>query len=374
MTIHNLKKVIAIGIFVFFSLLGFSNSVFAQEHLEELETYKGKVLESVVVDCDDISGESEFICVKYSVEILDGDRKNDSVETLISAVNSEADFFKKGKIVYLSLYSSEELGDQWNIESYSREGQLLFLLLIFVVLILLVTGFRGIKAVLGLVLSFIVIYFVAIPNINSTLNGNILPIAILTVFLLLIASTFVTYGFNRKSLIAFISSILGVIFIFCVGFVVVKALDISGTGEESAVMLYDTISKSFSLSSIYLLGIVIGALGVLDDVTIGQVSSMMEIYQTDSSLTSKVLYRKAMNIGKDHIASMINTLFIAYAGSSFTLVILLAANNPNFRILINTEFLVEEIVRTLVASICLILVVPVTTYISSIVLVKMKNL
>jgi uncharacterized membrane protein len=135
-------------------------------------------------------------------------------------------------------------------------------------------------------------------------------------------------------------------------------------------MLFDTTNGGIKLSTVFLLSIVIGALGVLDDVTVGQASSMIEIYNTDRKLTEIELFKKSMNIGKDHISSMVNTLFIAYAGSSFSLVMLLSANSPDLRILLNTGFVVEEIVRTLVASIGLILIVPLTSFISSIVVVK----
>lgn len=363
--IKNISKLILLA-FVFLSL--FSKPVLAQEEYQiETKNFKGKIKESIIEDCNEDLG---YICVKYKVEILDGEYKGKEVESIVSAVNSKDDIFREGSTVYLSLTSSEDFDDQWNVESYSREGMLLMVFAVFVLLIFFVTGFKGFKSIVGLILSFVVIYLFTIPNINN--GASILLISITSIFLLLIATTFVTYGFNKKSLIAFISSVFGVLIIFLVGLFVVNWLDIAGNGEESAAMLYDTLSKSFSLPSVYLLGIVIAALGVLDDVTVGQTSTMMEIYDANKSLSSKELYSRTMNVGKDHIASMINTLFIAYAGSSFTLIMLLSANNPTFGILINTEFIVEEIIRTLVASIGLILVAPLTTYIASVLVVKQR--
>lgn len=368
MMIKNIYKLFFCFVLSLSFLFSFIDSLFAQEYEQVITNYKGEIKESIIEDCNTGMG---YICVKYVVEILDGDMKGQEIESIVSAVNSEEEVFKEGKSVYLSLTSSEDFENQWNVESYAREGDLLIVFGVFVLLIFLVTGFKGIKAIIGLLLSFVILYSFAIPNINNGMN--LLLISFVSIVLLLFASTFVTYGFNKKSLIGFVSSLLGVIIIFVVGSIVVNWLDLNGTGEESAYMLYDTVSKSFSLSSIYLLGIVIGALGVLDDVTIGQTSTMMEIFSVNKNLSSKELYSKTMNVGKDHISSMINTLFIAYAGSSFTLVMLLSANNPDFRILINTEFVVEEIARTLVASIGLILVVPLTTYIASTFVVKTKG-
>ena len=105
----------------------------------------------------------------------------------------------------------------------------------------------------------------------------------------------------------------------------------------------------------------LGAVGVLDDVAIGQTSSMLELISLNKEITFIELFKKSMNIGRDHIASMINTLFIAYAGSSFTVVIVLGINNPGFRNLLNLDYISEEIVRTIVASMGLILIVPLTS-------------
>jgi len=264
----------------------------------EVKNYKGEIKEAIVEDC---SGESDYICVKYRVEVLDGDMKGQEIESIVSAVNGEDDIFKDGRTVYISLTSSEDFENQWNVESYAREGMLLMVFLAFVILIFFVTGFKGFRAIIGLVLSFVILYAFTIPNLNN--GANLILISLVSIVLLLFASTFITYGFNKKSLIAFISSVLGVIIIFLLGSFIVKWMDLGGTGEESASMLYDAVSKSFSLSSIYLLGIVIGALGVLDDVTVGQTSTMMEIYSVDKSLSSKELYTRTMNVGKDHTYS-----------------------------------------------------------------------
>ena len=206
------------------------------------------------------------------------------------------------------------------------------------------------------------------PRISD--GAELFLIAVITVGVLLIASTFITYGFNIKSLIAFSSTFFGIILISLLGYFVISWLNISGLGEESSAMLADSMAGVIQLSNVFLLSIVIGALGVLDDVTVGQASSMIEIYETDKSLNSNELFKKSMNIGKDHIASMVNTLFIAYAGSSFTLIMLLSINTPDIRVLLNTGFVVEEIVRTLVASIGIVLIVPLSAFFASRIIVR----
>jgi uncharacterized membrane protein len=362
-----MKKLLNISLFLILSFLFFSPTLlYAQVDDVKSEIFKGEIIESKKVSCVGMSESDELKCISYEVRLFDEDY--DVVESMPTWVSNEEDIFKSGSKVYVSYMEDLDGELIWMVESYSRENYLLILLVVFVLLILVITGKRGLAASFGLLLSFLVLYFFAIPRINS--GQNIFLISSFTIFILLFASTFITYGFNIKSFIAFFSSFLGILIITLLGYILIKTLHISGSGEEAAAMLHEGSGGTLRLSTLFLLSIVVGALGVLDDVTVGQASSMMEIYNTDRSLSSKELYRKSMNIGRDHISSMVNTLFIAYAGSSFSLVMLLSANNPDFRILINTGFVVEEIIRTLVASIGLILVVPLTSYISSKIVVK----
>jgi uncharacterized membrane protein len=119
--------------------------------------------------------------------------------------------------------------------------------------------------------------------------------------------------------------------------------------------------------------ILIGAVGVLDDVTIGQIASMNEIYQANRKLNAKELYKRTMNVGKEHIASMINTLFIVYAGSSLPLVLLMYLSNRDMGTLVSIDMVSEEIIRTLAISISLLLVVPIATYMGSLLMVGNKE-
>jgi uncharacterized membrane protein len=368
--------ILLVGVYFLFPQFVFADDIQIEEspaqrtqgEQVEREIFKGKIIGQEKVDCGMIGGGGEIDCFSYKVEVLDGQRKGDIVETMPTWVTNEEALFKKGSKVYLSKTEDFEGEEVWTVESYSRESTLLILVGIFVFLIILITGMRGLRATIGLFISFCTIYFFAIPRINT--GSNFFLISTVAIFILLCAVTFVTYGLNKKSLIAFGSTLLGILIILAIGYIVTITLDINGLGEEEAAMLLDTTQGAVKLSWVFLLSVVIGALGVLDDVTVGQVSSMLEIYETDKTLAPKELFRKAMNVGKDHIASMVNTLFIAYAGSSFALVMLLSANSPDFRILINEGFIVEEIVRTLVASIGLILVVPLTSFIASRLVVK----
>ena len=336
--------------------------------MEEEQIYKARIIQSNTVSCGDFAQQEELNCLSYEIEILEGEYANEIVETIPTWLETSDERFIEGSTVYVSIMEDFDGNDVWTVMSYSRENSLLLLFLVFVVVIIAVTGIRGLRATIGLAISFLILYFFAVPRISE--GGSILLVAVITLGVLLVASTFITYGFNIKSFIAFLSTFLGIILIALLGYIVISWLNLSGLGEESSAMIADSMIDSIQLSSVFLLSIIIGALGVLDDVTVGQASSMIEIFETDKSLTSSELFKKSMNIGKDHIASMVNTLFIAYAGSSFTLIMLLSINTSDIRILLNTGFLVEEIVRTLVASIGLVLIVPLSAFFASRIIVR----
>jgi uncharacterized membrane protein len=144
-----------------------------------------------------------------------------------------------------------------------------------------------------------------------------------------------------------------------------KLINIDGAGSEEAFLLFSQTDGGINLSEIYFLSVLISAVGILDDVVMSQISSVNEIFDTDNSLTTLNLYSKAMNIGRDHVSSMINTLFVAYAGSSLFLVMLLTYSSGGIGNILKTDVISEEIVRTVIPSLGILLIVPITTLIAA---------
>ncbi len=360
-----MKKIKIILFLLLFLLLPLK--VFAIEE----DTYKAKVLSHEIVECGDDLLLEDYQCVIYEIQILDEEFGEKKVQTKVSIFNNEEAVFSDGSKIYASYSKDVEGNYSWNIEGYSRESEIVFLFLFFIFTIFLVNGKKGLGATLGLILTILVIYAFTIPMI---VNGmSIFFVASVSVFVILLSS-YLSHGFNKKTSIALLSMFIGVIFVFILGYIVLKALHLNGVGEENSNMLYEQLSGNIKLFDILLFSIVLGVVGVLDDVTIGQVASMQELISTNKNINSVDLFRKSMNIGKDHIASMVNTLFIAYAGSSLSLVVILSINNPGIISLINLDYISEEIVRTLVASIGLVLIVPLTTFMGSIILLGDRNL
>jgi uncharacterized membrane protein len=169
--------------------------------------------------------------------------------------------------------------------------------------------------------------------------------------------------------IALISTLVGVAIVSILSWVLLDILNINGLGDETAFLLSSQMNGDLNIQLLFFISILIGAVGVLDDVAVGQVSSMYEIYKANPKLVTKDLYKRTMNIGREHVSSMINTLFIVYAGSSLPLVVLMYLSNRDIGTLVSIDIISEEIVRTLAISLSLLLIVPISTYISSILVV-----
>jgi uncharacterized membrane protein len=281
-------------------LLLFLGVSFSKAFAEEVvERYKAKVVSQEIVNCEQQFNEDGYQCVKYMVKILEGEKKDEKYTTNISIFSNEESLFAKNSKVYVSYSPDVEGNSVWRIESYSREMGILFLMVAFVATTLLVNGKQGIGATAGLILTFLVIYTFTIPMILG--GQSIFWIGTLTV-LIIILSSYLSHGINKKTTVGIFSMLIGTLFVFILGYFVLKALHLNGVGEESAAMIYDQLNGDIKLFDILLFSIVLGAVGVLDDVAIGQISSMQELISLNKDITFVELFKKSMNIGRDLIS------------------------------------------------------------------------
>lgn len=243
-----------------------------------------------------------------------------------------------------------------------RKAGLVWLAIIFVLLVVLVAGIKGIYSLIGLIFSFSVIFNFIIPQISA--GRDPVSVGLAGAFLVLLTTLYISYGFNRKSLSALAGITVALILVgFTAGFLI-KSLHFSGFSTEEAVYLNTASQTTISLTGLVIAGIIIAAIGVLDDVAVTQASTVMRLRSHASSLSNFELFKEAMEIGRDHISAVINTLALAYAGAALPLLLLLTLNNFPVGFTINGEIISEEIVRTIIASIGLVLSVPLTTMIA----------
>lgn len=249
---------------------------------------------------------------------------------------------------------------EYYIGDFKRSTSLYFLFALFLVTVVLVAGKQGIGATFGMIFSFLVIFKLILPLILSGFSPVLAALAGIT---LMVPVNFATsHGFSQKTLIAAVSTILTLIFAALLGAIFTTLSSISGTSTEEVAFLSLNISENINFQGLFLAGLIISILGVLDDITISQASIVNQLSKRIQS--RKEIFTSAMAVGRDHIASLVNTLILVYAGASLPLMLLFLDNSQTLGNVINNEFLAEEIIRTLVGSIALVLAVPITTFIA----------
>jgi len=179
------------------------------------------------------------------------------------------------------------------------------------------------------------------------------------------ATFFLSHGFNKKTWIAIGGTLIALIITGVLADIFVEGAKLTGFASEEAGFLQAHKLGLINIKGLLLAGIIIGVLGVLDDITVSQSAIVQQLKEANSKLKAGELYKKAMSVGKDHIASMVNTLILVYTGAALPLLLLFIDNPHPFSDIINYEIIADEVVRTLVGSIGLMLAVPITTFIAA---------
>ena len=245
---------------------------------------------------------------------------------------------------------------------------LIWLLMIFIVLTIIIGGKQGVRGLLSLFGSLVLILFAFIPAVLHGYSPIISSLVISS--LIIVLGSFVTHGFNKTTSSAVIGMIITVALTGFLAEKTVQMAKLTGYESEEAVYLNMNFAGSIDIQGILLGGILIGLLGVLYDVAIGQAISVEELLRIAPHAPRRKIYLRAIRIGREHIGALVNTLAIAYVGASLPL-LLLFSSFPGGKIgLINREIFAAEIVRTLIGSIGLILAVPICTWISVFMITK----
>lgn len=253
----------------------------------------------------------------------------------------------------------------YQIIDHSRQDQLIFIALSFIVLVLVMSGFRGMGSILGMLFSLFMLLKFLVPHILA--GRNPLLISILCSAIIMIVNIYLAHGKNRTTHIALISTLIALILTGIISVFFVYLTKLTGLGSEEASFLQLDANHLINLKGLLLGGMIIGSLGVLDDVTTSQSAAIFELAKANPGLVPRKLIASGLTIGREHVNSLVNTLVLAYAGASLPLFILFVQNpagQPLWYIL-NSEPIAEEIVRTISGSIGLILAVPITTFLAS---------
>lgn len=273
--------------------------------------------------------------------------------------------FRAGDDVIVSRSQDMSGNDLFYITDFIRRGSLMWLFIIFAVLTVIIGRWRGLTSLIGMGVSFAVIFMFILPQILA--GRDPILISILGSLFIIPLIFYLSHGLNKKTTIAIGGTLAALIITGILANIFMEAAKLTGFASEEASFLQVAKQGAVNIKGLLLAGIIIGVLGVLDDVTVAQAAVVQQLKEANNHLKPHELYKRAMDVGQDHIASMVNTLILVYAGAVMPL-LLLFVNNPHpFLEVINYEIVANEIVRTLVGSIGLVLAVPITTYIAAIV-------
>jgi len=288
--------------------------------------------------------------------------KNVVIEEGTTNVIGQDRLFQVGDRVFVERAVGPE-EDRLYISDVMRFGPLLAVAALFVALVVLVGRWKGLRSLGGSLISLAVIFGFILPQIMS--GKNPVTASILGSIVLLSVSTYLTYGINLKAHAAVAGMVVALALTGGLAWLFVNWARLSGMGMEESAFLVMEFGSGIDLRGLVLGGIIIGSLGVLDDICVGQSSAVFELVKANRSLTWLELFRRSLNIGTDHIAAMVNTLLLAYVGGAMPLMLAFTIYKEPLLRRLNREPIAEEIVRTLVGSAGLVLAVPITGLVAS---------
>ena len=291
------------------------------------------------------------------VEFLSGEKKGEQV-----SIEDSTFVMEVGDKIYVRYLQTNDGSEYYSVQEPYRLGALFVLTLIFFAVVLLFGGKQGFLSIVALFISFGGIFNLLFPHIIN--GGNVVIISTIGALLSLFVVMYMTHGFTRLTTSAFLGCTLSVLATLFFAKYAVAITSLTGFASEESVYLNLATKGGLNFVALLIGGIIIGVIGVIDDVAITQASVVNQLKHASPGSHMWELYAKALKVGKDHMGAVINTLILAYAGASLPLVLLLYISDTPALELINREIIATEIVRSIVGSIGLILAVPLTTLIA----------
>lgn len=322
------------------------------------ETLKGDIVKVASQHFDD-SGELEQ--VSYQVT-LDNGQKIVAIYQLNKLAKLE---LSVGTTVVVVKTNLPNAPPSFQIVDVYRLPVLLYFLIAFAVIAILIVGKKGVGSLLGLFISLFIILYGLVPLILKGYDP--LSTTIFFCLLIIVLTTYLAHGVSKKTTIALVSTFISLLITLGISVLCIQVLRISGFGNENVYDLYLATNNTINAKGLLLSGIIIATLGALNDVTITQAVTLFEIKKMNKDMSFFELVKKGMSIGQEHGASMVNTIVLAYAGSSLFVFIFFIINpqkQPIWAIL-NNEFIVEEIVKTLGGTMGILLALPIVTVLAA---------
>lgn len=318
-------------------------------------------------DCPGLEFEDVTMpCQQITARVTTGPNTGDLAEVSIYITEQSVPTLEVDQKIVLRSFQAPGQDAQYSFGELQRSPQLWLLIAAFALVVVLFGRWHGLRALLGLGASLWLLVAFLIP---SLLRGNPpVGVAIAGGFVIAGVAVYVAHGARITTTVAFLGTVTSVVVIAVLAALAVSFANLTGLDEGAAGTL-SLSADTIDLRGLLIAGIVVGALGVLDDVTVTQVAAVVELRKANPELRGFELYRSAIRIGRDHVAAVVNTLVLAYAGASLPLLLFFAQSDTPFARVATSQIVAVEIVRTVVGSIGLVLSVPVTTALAAAVLV-----
>jgi len=337
------------------------------------DTVRAEVLEITEEGTIDLGGHVQSYQIAR-VEILEGELAGVPMEIDYGRRQVRSDEYRlaPGEQILVTISTTPDNVVNAYFVDFIRTVPILWLTALFAAAILTISAWKGLRALLSMAFSLFVIIGYIIPHILA--GEDPLTVSIIGSVMLLTVTLYLTYGWTLKTHAAVVGMILVLFITGALSAVFVAFARLNGTGDENVMFLMQMLETPVNLRGLLLGGMIIGALGVLDDLVTTQASAVFELHHANRDLGFRGLYHSAMRIGQDHVAATVNTLVLAYAGASLPMLLMFSLARGDYGYLINFSFIAEEVVRTLVGSLGLIAAVPLTTVIAILFALRVESL
>ncbi|MHB9860359.1 YibE/F family protein [Streptomyces sp. YIM S03343] len=308
------------------------------------------------------TAESGGTCKKATIRVDTGGGKGRTFTEIVQPDQPRQ--LHQGQKVVVAYEPSAPKDLQYSVADVNRRFPVGLLAAVFALAVVVVGRMRGVMALIALAVSFMVLTFFILPAILQ--GSNPLVVAVVGSSAIMLIALYMCHGLSARTSVAVLGTLVSLTLIGVLGSQFIGWAALTGNTDDNTGLIHG-LYPSIDMSGLLLAGVIIGSLGVLDDVTVTQTSAVWELHEANPSMGRRALYRAGIRIGRDHIASVVNTLVLAYAGAALPLLLLFSIAQSSVGTVANSELVAEEIVRTLVGSIGLVASVPLTTALAALV-------
>ncbi|WP_086729337.1 YibE/F family protein, partial [Streptomyces carpinensis] len=301
-------------------------------------------------------------CKEATVRVDTGKDKGRTFTEIVQPDQSRQ--LHQGEKVVVAYEPSAPRELQYSVTDVNRGFPMALLAVVFALAVVVVGRMRGVMALIALAISFLVLNLFILPAVLQ--GSNPLIVAVVGSSAIMLIALYMCHGLSARTSVAVLGTLISLVLIGILGSLFIGWAALTGNTDDSTGLIHG-LYPSIDMSGLLLAGVIIGSLGVLDDVTVTQTSAVWELHEANPTMGWRGLYRAGIRIGRDHIASVVNTLVLAYAGAALPLLLLFSIAQSSVGTVANSELVAEEIVRTLVGSIGLVASVPVTTALAALV-------